>query len=95
MAEAESATTGPPPWPWHLLSTGPQALPASAASADTHKSEQNSTVSGPTAAVLPPGSGPGDNRQLNNQDMTKRDTGNVSSSSVPAELKRTDRWGRP
>lgn len=61
-----------------LAAAGIALAAAGTASADTNKSEQTSNISGPTAAVLSPGSGPGDNRQINDQDMIKRNTSNWS-----------------
>ncbi|GGZ30442.1 hypothetical protein [Streptomyces poonensis] len=48
------------------------------ASADTNKSQQTSNISGPTAPVLSPGTGPGDNHQSSQQAMIKRHTSNWS-----------------
>ncbi|GGZ30458.1 hypothetical protein [Streptomyces poonensis] len=47
-----------------LAMTGAVAL---AAAADTNKSQQTSNISGPTAAVISPGTGPGDNHQGSEQ----------------------------
>ncbi|MEU2558150.1 hypothetical protein ABZ626_02205 [Streptomyces longispororuber] len=51
---------------------------AGTASADTNKSEQTSAINGPTAPILSPGTGPGDNTQANQQAMIKRHTTNWS-----------------
>ncbi|WP_282792655.1 hypothetical protein [Streptomyces sp. CC224B] len=48
------------------------------ATADTNKSEQTSAINGPTAPILSPGTGPGDNMQANQQAMIKRNTTNWS-----------------
>ncbi|MFF9901544.1 hypothetical protein [Streptomyces longispororuber] len=52
---------------------------AGTAAADTNKSEQTSAISGPTAPILSPGTGPGDNAQANQQAMIKRNTTNWSA----------------
>ncbi|GGZ29444.1 hypothetical protein [Streptomyces poonensis] len=46
------------------------------ASADTNKNQQTSNIGGPTAALLSPGAGPGDNHQSSDQAMIKRHTHN-------------------
>ncbi|MEU2562313.1 hypothetical protein ABZ626_23695 [Streptomyces longispororuber] len=51
---------------------------AGTAAADTNKSEQTSAINGPTAPILSPGTGPGDNAQANQQAMIKRNTTNWS-----------------
>ncbi|GGM23370.1 hypothetical protein GCM10010129_79720 [Streptomyces fumigatiscleroticus] len=61
------------------LAVGALALAAAGtASADTNKSEQTSNISGPTAALLSPNAGPGDNHQSSEQAMIKRHTHNWS-----------------
>ncbi|GGZ42646.1 hypothetical protein [Streptomyces poonensis] len=54
------------------------AAAAGTAAADTNKSQQTSNISGPTAPVLSPGTGPGDNHQSSQQAMIKRHTTNWS-----------------
>ncbi|MEU2565048.1 hypothetical protein ABZ626_37840 [Streptomyces longispororuber] len=62
-----------------LLSATVLALPAAGtAAADTNKSEQKSALSGPTAALLSPATGPSDNRQANGQLMDKAHATNWS-----------------
>ncbi|GHE69329.1 hypothetical protein GCM10018785_42340 [Streptomyces longispororuber] len=51
---------------------------AGTAAADTNKSQQTSNISGPVAALLSPGAGPGDNHQSSEQNMFKRHTSNWS-----------------
>ncbi|MEU2562312.1 hypothetical protein ABZ626_23690 [Streptomyces longispororuber] len=51
---------------------------ASTAAADTNKSEQTSALSGPTAPVLSPATGPSDNVQGNRQLMDKAHATNWS-----------------
>ncbi|MFF9899218.1 hypothetical protein [Streptomyces longispororuber] len=54
------------------------ASAAGTATADTNKSEQTSALSGPTAPVLSPGTGPSDNVQGNRQLMDKANATNWS-----------------
>ncbi|WP_030573494.1 hypothetical protein [Streptomyces aureocirculatus] len=62
------------------LTTGTLALAAvGTAAADTNKNQQTSNISGPTAPILSPGTGPGDNRQSSQQAMIKRNTTNWSA----------------
>ncbi|GHE43909.1 hypothetical protein GCM10018785_11860 [Streptomyces longispororuber] len=61
------------------LVTGALALAAAGtATADTNKNQQTSSISGPTAPILSPGTGPGDNVQNSGQAMIKRHTTNWS-----------------
>ncbi|CAL9304053.1 hypothetical protein [Streptomyces sp. SudanB182_2057] len=61
------------------LTTGALALTAvGTATADTNKNQQTSNISGPTAPVLSPGTGPGNNWQNSQQAMIKRHTTNWS-----------------
>ncbi|WP_028815353.1 hypothetical protein [Streptomyces flavidovirens] len=61
------------------LVTGALVLAAAGtASADTNKNEQTSNISGPTAPILSPGSGPGNNQQNSQQAMIKHHTTNWS-----------------
>ncbi|WP_282793221.1 hypothetical protein [Streptomyces sp. CC224B] len=61
-----------------LAATALMLSAAGTAAADTNKSEQTSAISGPTAPILSPGTGPGDNMQANSQAMIKRNTTNWS-----------------
>ncbi|MFF9900468.1 hypothetical protein [Streptomyces longispororuber] len=62
-----------------LAATALTLAAAGTAAADTNKSEQTSAINGPTAPVLSPGTGPGDNAQANQQAMIKRNTTNWSA----------------
>jgi hypothetical protein len=61
-----------------LTAAGIALTGISAASADTNKSDQKSTISGPVANLMSPGTGPRDSRQANGQTMTKTNTSNFS-----------------
>ncbi|MEU2558152.1 hypothetical protein ABZ626_02215 [Streptomyces longispororuber] len=62
-----------------LLSATVLVLPAAGtATADTNKSEQTSTLTGPTAPILSSATGPSDNAQGNGQVMDKAHTSNWS-----------------
>jgi hypothetical protein len=61
-----------------LAAAGLALAAASTASADTNKSDQKSTISGPIANLMSPNVGPRDSRQANGQTMTKTNTSNFS-----------------
>ncbi|MFF9899220.1 hypothetical protein [Streptomyces longispororuber] len=61
-----------------LAATTLTLVAAGTAAADTNKNEQKSAINGPTAPILSPGTGPGDNTQANQQAMIKRNTTNWS-----------------
>ncbi|WP_282793222.1 hypothetical protein [Streptomyces sp. CC224B] len=59
-----------------LVTAALAASAAGTAAADTNKSEQTSALSGPTAPILSPGTGPSDNTQGNRQVMDKSNATN-------------------
>ncbi|WP_189856082.1 hypothetical protein [Streptomyces poonensis] len=61
-----------------LVTTALALAATGSATADTNKSQQTSNISGSTAPVLSPGTGPGDNHQSSEQAMIKRHTSNWS-----------------